>query len=57
MTLAAIYVPGLCSVFGIEPGTFSVTELAISFGLAVSTVPVFELGKAIRRAMNKKKSK
>ena len=57
MTLAAIYVPGLCTVFGIEPGTFSTTELLISFGLALSTVPAFELGKAIRRAMNKKKSK
>ena len=55
LTLAAIYVPGLCTVFGIEPGTFSLTELLISFGLAVSTVPVFELGKAIRRASLKKK--
>jgi len=56
LTLAAIYVPGLCDVFGIAPGTFSTTELLISFGLAVSTIPVFEIGKAIRRAANKKKS-
>ena len=55
MTLAAIYIPGLCTVFGIEPGTFSTEELLISFGLALSTVPVFEIGKAIRRAVNKKK--
>lgn len=55
LTLAAIYIPGLCTVFGIEPGTFSIEELAISFGLALSTVPVFEIGKAIRRAVNKKK--
>ncbi|MBQ6163310.1 MAG: calcium-translocating P-type ATPase, PMCA-type [Clostridia bacterium] len=34
----------------------STLEYAISFGLAASTVPVFELGKAIRRAVAKKKS-
>ena len=56
MTLAAIYIPGLSDVFGIAPGTFSSTELLISFGLAVSTIPVFEIGKAIRRALNKKKA-
>ena len=36
--------------FTLEP-----IELVISFCLAFSTVPVFELGKAIRRALNKKK--
>lgn len=56
LTLAAIYIPGLCNVFGIEPGTFSVQELAISCALALSTIPVFELGKAIRRASEKKKA-
>ena len=56
LTLAAIYVPGLCDVFGIAPGTFSTEELLISFGLALSTIPVFELGKAIRRASNKRKA-
>ncbi len=56
LTLAAIYVPGLCDVFGIAPGTFSTEELLISFGLALSTIPVFELGKAIRRAQNKRKA-
>ncbi|MBQ6067522.1 MAG: calcium-translocating P-type ATPase, PMCA-type [Clostridia bacterium] len=55
LTLAAIYVPGLCTVFGIEEGTFQLNELLISFGLALSTVPVFEIGKAIRRAGMKKK--
>ncbi len=54
MTLAAIYVPGLNSVFGIESGTFSWYELAISFGLALTTIPVFEIGKAFRRASWKK---
>ncbi len=56
LTLAAIYIPGLCDVFGIAPGTFSTEELAISAGLALSTFPVFEIGKAIRRAVNKRKS-
>ena len=56
LTLAAIYIPGLCDVFGIAPGTFSTEELLISFALSASTIPVFELGKAIRRALNKKKA-
>ena len=55
LTLGAIYIPGLNGVFGIENDTFSPEELLISFLLAVSTIPVFELGKAIRRAVNKKK--
>ena len=54
LTLAAIYIPGLCTVFGIEPGTFSTEELLISFGLALSTVPVFEIGKIFRRMSDKK---
>ena len=56
MTLAAIYVPGLNSVFDIKPGTFSWYELAISFGLALTTIPVFEIGKAIRRMSSRKKA-
>ncbi len=54
LTLAAIYIPGLCTVFGIEPGTFSTEELLISFGLALSTIPVFEFGKIFRRMSDKK---
>ncbi|MBQ7580556.1 MAG: calcium-translocating P-type ATPase, PMCA-type [Clostridia bacterium] len=53
MTLAAIYVPGLNSVFGIENGSFQLNELLISALLALSTVPAFELGKAIRRRLSK----
>jgi len=49
LTLAAIYLPGLQSVFDIEPGTFQLHELVISIGLALTTFPVFEIGKAIRR--------
>jgi Ca2+-transporting ATPase len=56
MTLAAIYVPGLQTVFGIEPGTFQFKELVISILLAASTVPVFEIGKAIHRAVRKRKA-
>lgn len=55
LTLAAIYVPGLSDVFGILPGTFQFDELLVSAGLALSTIPVFEFGKAIRRASNRKK--
>ena len=56
LTLAAIYVPGLSTVFGIEPGTFQLNELLISFGLALSTIPVFELGKMLRRKSNAKEN-
>ena len=55
LTLAAIYIPGLCTVFGIEPGTFELKELLISALLALSTIPVFEFGKALRRASEKRK--
>ena len=57
LTLAAIYVPGLQTVFDIEPGTFELKELFISFLLAASTVPVFEIGKAIRRASERRKER
>ncbi len=53
-TLFAIYMPGLQTVFDIEPGTFQTKELMISIGLAMLTLPVFEIGKAIRRAGRKK---
>ena len=63
LTLAAVYVPGLQDVFGIEKTTFQwsgegfdLEELTISFALALSTIPVFEIGKAIRRASEKKKA-
>lgn len=49
LTLIAIYLPGLQEVFDIMPGTFDRKELIISILLAVSTFPIFELGKAIRR--------
>lgn len=54
LTLAAIYIPGLNSVFGIENGTFEFSELLISFGLALLVVPIFEVGKLIRRRINNK---
>ena len=55
-TLGAIYIPGLQQVFDIEPGTFQLKELLISAALALSTVPVFEIGKALRRRSQRKKA-
>ena len=49
ITLSAIYVPGLSSVFGIEAGTFQTHELMICVLLALTTFPAFELGKMIHR--------
>ena len=51
MTLLADYLPGLQQVFDIDPGTFQTKELIISIALALATVPVFEIGKAIHRKM------
>ena len=50
ITLAAIYMPGLSTVFGIVPGTFETKELLICVLLSLSTFPAFEIGKAIRRS-------
>ena len=56
LTLAAVYVPGFRGLFGIT-GHISSKELLITVALALSTIPVFELGKAIQRAsLRKKKS-
>ena len=52
LTLAAIYVPGLCEVFDIVPGTFETKELLICVALALSTFPVFEIGKLVRNKCN-----
>ncbi len=49
LTLAAAFLPGFRQLFGIH-GTLTAKELLISVGLAVSTLPVFEAGKAIQRA-------
>ena len=53
-TLAAIYMPGLQTVFGIEPGQFQTKELIISIFLALTAIPVFEVGKSIRRSVRKR---
>ncbi len=58
LTLVAIYVPFLGEIFGTYVDgvcVFQLNELLISAGLALSTIPVFEFGKAIRRAVAKKK--
>ena len=59
-TLLPIYVPFLRDIFfpvADSTGHFTLefNELLISLLLAISTIPVFEIGKAIRRAVNKKK--
>ena len=60
LTLLPIYVPFLRDVFfpiedAAEHFTLELNELLISLALAASTIPVFELGKAIRRAVSKEK--
>ena len=56
LSLAAVYIPGLKMVFGLpEDQVFSPVELAISAGLAFSTVPVVEIGKIFRRLHEKQK--
>ncbi len=52
LTLVSAFLPGFRQLFGIH-GTLTRKELLISVGLAVSTLPVFEAGKAIQRAGNK----
>ena len=54
LTLAAAFLPGFRGLFGIH-GTLPAKEFLISAGLAVSTLPVFEAGKAIQRAARSKK--
>ena len=64
LTLLPIYVPFLRDIFfplgdtagGVGHFELDTHELIISFLLAASTVPVFEIGKAIRRAVAKKKN-
>ena len=53
LTLAAVFVPGFKSLFGIY-GTLPAKELLISVALSISVFPVFELGKAIQRASRRK---
>ncbi len=55
ITLATVFVPGFRGLFGIHE-TLSMKEFLISVALAVSTVPVFEAGKAILRAQQRKKN-
>ena len=54
LTLATVYIPGLCNIFGIVPGTFQTKELVICIALSVSIFPVFELGKALRNSSRRR---
>ena len=49
LTFVAVLTPGLQTVFGIQPGSFTGREFRISVALALTVIPVFELVKAIRR--------
>ena len=51
LTLAVIYVPFLAEIFSLKPLTIS--ELAVSFGLAAMVIPVIEIVKGVRRARDK----
>ncbi len=55
MTLATVFLPGFKELFGIH-GTISAKEFLVCAGLALSTLPVFEAGKAIQRHSRRKKS-
>ena len=53
LTLAAVFLPGFRGLFGIH-GTLTAKEFLIAAGLSLSTLPVFEAGKAIQRAARRK---
>ena len=55
LTLATVFLPGFKELFGIH-GTISAKEFLICAGLAVSTIPVFEAGKALQRRADRKKA-
>ena len=52
LTLSVIYIPFLAEIFSLKPLTIS--ELAVSFGLAVLLIPVIEVVKAFQRTKEKK---
>ena len=49
LTLIVIYIPPLAEVFSLAP--LSVKELAVSFGLGLSVIPIIEAVKAVQRAI------
>ncbi len=55
MTMIAVFLPGFRELFGIH-GTLQAREFFIAVGLALSTLPVFEAGKAIQRAARRKRA-
>ncbi len=55
LTLLPIYVPFLRNIFFQGDFHLDTMEMLISFLLALSLVPAFEIGKAIHRAVRKKK--
>ena len=55
LTTAVIYVPFLANAF--EFTAISAKEYGISIALAVTTIPIVEIVKAVQRVAAKKKSK
>ncbi len=55
LTLAAALLPGFKDLLGIH-STLTAKEFLISAGLALSTIPVFEAGKAVQRSSKAEKN-
>ena len=53
LTVVVIYIPGLNTLFYLE--ALSPLNLGIAFALALAIVPVVEIGKAIKRAVRRRK--
>ena len=54
LTAAVIYVPGLNTLFGFEHISFA--EYAVALALAISTIPIVELGKLLQRTRKNHKN-
>lgn len=53
LTTVVLYVPGLSDLFGFEH--ISLTEFAVAVAIALSIIPLVEIQKLIKRAIDKKK--
>ena len=55
LTLGAVFIPGLNTLLGLNGAMISAKEVVIAVGLALSTIPAFEIGKAIHRKISPQK--
>ena len=53
LTVAAVFMPGVRSVFKMDTPGFGIREFMIAVGLAATVFPVFEIGKAVHRIARK----